>query len=316
MNKERYRFSPNFEEVSDFENFVPAEMDIDAQKSIFETSAKGYDIELIPNYISEGVVTINLRYDAERNYNIHNSVRLADNSSLRLVIFHHSTSNAKIKESMTIHLGRNSRLKLVEVVDTHSTVLSNIQVVAEADSKLEITTLDLNNQYVVRNQTVELIEPGAECTLNGLYITGSAEHVDNYINVRHLAPHCTSNQQYKGVLSGESTAAFTGYIFVAKDAQKTLAYQQNHNIVLSDRAKINTRPQLEIYADDVKCNHGATVGRLDPDALYYMRQRGIPIDAARRLQLTGFAEDVVKIEDFGDIQAIVNQKIVHKLERI
>lgn len=316
MNKERYKYTQNIEQITDFKDFCKVEKQIDAEKSLFSDNGNGYSIDIDRNCQCNGVITIDLRYETGRNYKIENIVKLASNSSLRLVIYHHSADNVQIKDSLTVDLANHSRLEIVEIVDTHSLITSNISVTAHRNSIVEITTLDLNNTQVIRNQLIELLEPGAQCRINGLYITGESDHVDNYVKINHTAPQCTSNQLFKGVLSGNSTAAFTGEIYVAKDAQKSTAYQENHNILLSDLARVYTRPQLEIYADDVKCNHGATVGRPDNQALYYMRQRGIPLESARRLQLIGFVEDVVKISEFGDLQSLISQKIALKLASI
>lgn len=315
-SRERYKYTPGIEKLAAFDNFSNAERSIDAQKSIYTENEVGYDINIPQNRICEGIVTINMRYEPGQNYKIENSLKLAANSSLRMIIYHHSTLNAKIKDRLRVEAAQGSRLEIVVLTDTRSLILSDFTLLLRKHSNVKITTLDINNAQVIRNQHIELSEAGAECSINGLYLTGLEEHVDNYVKIDHSTPHCTSNQLFKGVLSGRSTAAFTGHIFVARDAQQTAAYQQNHNILLTDTARVNTRPQLEIYADDVKCNHGATVGRLDPEAIYYMRQRGIPTEAARRLQLTGFAEDVVMLGDFEELQTIVHQKIIQKLASI
>jgi len=117
--------------------------------------------------------------------------------------------------------------------------------------------------------------------------------VDNYTVIEHASPNCTSNQHYKGVLDDASTGYFNGKIHVYPDAQKTAAFQTNNNILLSDSARMNTKPQLEIYADDVKCSHGATVGQLDEDALFYLQSRGIPKDESRLLLMDAFADGVI-----------------------
>lgn len=316
MNKERYKYTQNIEQISDFKDFCKAEKQIDAEKSLFSDNDNGYSIDIDRNCQCNGVITMDLRYVTGKNYKIENTVKLASNSSLRLVIYHHSAENVQIKESLKIDLAANSRLEIVEIVDTHSLIISDISATVHRDSVVDITTLDINNTQVVRNQIIELLGTGAQCRINGLYITGSSDHVDNYVKIDHSVPQCTSNQLFKGVLGGNSTAAFTGNIYVAKDAQKSAAYQENHNILLSDSAHVYTRPQLEIYADDVKCNHGATVGRPDDQAIYYMRQRGISVESARRLQLIGFVEDVVKLNEFGELQTIISQKIAQKLASI
>lgn len=138
----------------------------------------------------------------------------------------------------------------------------------------------------------DLIGPGAELSLNGLYLCGAEERVNIHVVVRHLSPGCNSRQLFKGFAGGTSKVSFDGLIVVSEDAQKTEAYQENHSILLSETAVVETSPQLEIYADDVKCSHGATVGRLDEQALFYLRSRGIPENEARMLQMISFIAPV------------------------
>jgi Fe-S cluster assembly protein SufD len=139
---------------------------------------------------------------------------------------------------------------------------------------------------LVRNDIrAVLADQGADCNLNGLYTIGGAQHVDNHTVIDHAKPHCTSHELYKGVLDGRSTGVFSGKIIVRKDAQKTDAIQSNKNLLLSDQANINTKPQLEIEADDVRCTHGATVGQMDEEALFYLQSRAIGIKEARAFDL-------------------------------
>ena len=135
---------------------------------------------------------------------------------------------------------------------------------------------------------------GVACTLNGLYIGDGTRLVDNHTEIDHAQPHCESHELYKGILSGQSRGVFNGKIMVRPDAQKTDAKQTNRALLLSDQAQINTKPQLEIFADDVRCTHGATVGQLDEDALFYLRSRGIDREAARALLVYAFAGDIVE----------------------
>ena len=141
---------------------------------------------------------------------------------------------------------------------------------------------------------VDLTGPGASLDLAGLYLCPDAENVDIRVLVRHDVPHCVSRQLFKGVVGGTARASFDGLIYVAQDAQKTEAYQENHTLLLSDTARVESRPQLEIYADDVKCSHGATTGYLNPDELLYLRSRGIPEAEARRLQMIAFLAPVLR----------------------
>ena len=141
---------------------------------------------------------------------------------------------------------------------------------------------------------IDLTGPGASLDLAGLYLCREAERVDLRVLVRHSSGGGTSRQLFKGIVGGTARAAFDGLIYVAQDAQKTQAYQENHTILLSDAARVESRPQLEIYADDVQCSHGATTGYLNPDELLYLRSRGIPEAEARRLQMVAFLAPVLR----------------------
>ncbi len=158
----------------------------------------------------------------------------------------------------------------------------------------------LNLEYVVlpgesRNIDImiDLVGPGAEAHIKALYLCKADEKVNFHILMHHRAPGCKSTQRINGIAGGQAQVHFDGTIVVAPDAQQTEAYQENHNIVLTDTAKVDTRPQLEIYADDVKCSHGATVGQLNADELFYMRSRGVPEAEARTLQMLSFLSPVI-----------------------
>ncbi len=146
---------------------------------------------------------------------------------------------------------------------------------------------------LVRNDANAVLSEGTEATLNGLYIVNGTQHVDNHTILDHAKPHGASHEMYKGILDGRATAVFNGRIIVRKDAQKTDSKQTNKNLVLSDDAVINTKPELQIHADDVRCTHGATIGQLDAEALFYLQSRGIPKSEARSLLTYAFAQDII-----------------------
>ena len=141
---------------------------------------------------------------------------------------------------------------------------------------------------------VELQGEGAQANIYGAYVCGADERVKIAVDMRHKVPHCNSRQLFKGIAGGKSRVDFYGKIIVAQDAQRTEAYQENHNILLSDDARVDTKPQLEIYADDVKCSHGATIGRLNEEEQFYMRSRGITLEDARVLQMISFLAPVLE----------------------
>jgi Fe-S cluster assembly protein SufD len=156
---------------------------------------------------------------------------------------------------------------------------------------------------LVRNDVGATLSEGAEATLNGLYIVNGTQHVDNHTAIDHAKPHGTSHELYKGILDGKASAVFNGRIMVRKDAQKTDSKQTNKNLVLSDEAVIDTKPELQIFADDVRCTHGATIGQLDAEALFYLQSRGIGKRQARSLLTYAFAQDIVdriKVQELRD----------------
>ena len=149
---------------------------------------------------------------------------------------------------------------------------------------------------------------GAEANVYGAYVCGGEEKVKISVDMHHDVPHCNSRQLFKGIAGGASKVDFYGKIIVAKDAQRTEAYQENHNILLSDGAKVDTKPQLEIYADDVKCSHGATIGRLTEEEQFYMRSRGISLEDAKVLQMISFIAPVLEnIEDETEREAVASK---------
>ena len=156
---------------------------------------------------------------------------------------------------------------------------------------------------------------GKNCNtlLYGLYITEGLNHVDNHTRVDHAMPNCQSNELYKGIMKDKSTGVFNGKIMVHLDAQKTNAYQRNQNILLDENATINTKPQLEIFADDVKCTHGATIGQLDEEPMFYLRSRGIPEDVARKMLLNAFADDIAEKIKIPELVGLLEQLIDEKL---
>ena len=157
---------------------------------------------------------------------------------------------------------------------------------------------------------MRLVGEGAEANVYGAYVCGADERVKIAVDMHHEVPHCNSRQLFKGVAGGTSKVDFYGKIIVAQDAQRTEAYQENHNILLSDGAKVDTKPQLEIYADDVKCSHGATIGRLNEEEQFYMRSRGISLDDAKVLQMISFIAPV--LEAIGD--AAQREEVAQQLE--
>jgi Fe-S cluster assembly protein SufD len=193
-----------------------------------------------------------------------------------------------------IILGDGASLTHCEVIDADATGrrLCTTETRQGRDSRFESYSITLGGAIVRNQMCVLLAEPGAEAHLNGLYLNDATGLMDNNLHVTHAATNCTSRITYKGVLDGASRSVFTGRVLVVRGAQKTDSMQLNNNLLLSDAARIETRPQLEIYADDVKCTHGATVGPTPQEIVFYFRSRGVDEKTARGMLTYGFAEDL------------------------
>lgn len=178
----------------------------------------------------------------------------------------------------------------------------------------DLTTITLGAQLSRHGLNIRLAHEGAECWADGLYLVGAGQHADTHSLIDHVSPHCTSHQLYKGILDGKSRAVFNGKVFVHKDAQKTDAMQSNKNLLLSNEARVDTKPQLEIYADDVKCAHGATVGQLEEEELFYLISRGLHRDLARNLLTYGFAEELVEKIKIESIKRQLDEAILNRLD--
>ena len=181
-------------------------------------------------------------------------------------------------------------------------------IVVERDAKVDVVLLVMPGTSCDIRLDVRLAGEGAEANIYGAYVCGGEEKVKIAVDMHHDLPHCNSRQLFKGIAGGTSKVDFYGKIIVAQDAQKTEAYQENHNILLSVGAKVDTKPQLEIYADDVKCSHGATIGRLNEEEQFYMRSRGISLEDAKVLQMISFIAPVLEhIEDKSQRESIASR---------
>ncbi|MCG3152294.1 MAG: FeS cluster assembly protein SufD [bacterium] len=194
-----------------------------------------------------------------------------------------------------IHLSEGATLDhyYIQRQRSNAAAIGTIRTWQESGSRYDCDSVTLGGALIRTSLQVTLQGPGADCELNGLYLLDGDRHSDLVTLVDHAAPHTTSRQRFKGILADQSHGVFTGKVIVRPDAQKISAEQSNPNLLLSDEATINSQPQLEIYADDVKCSHGATIGQLEEDALFYLRSRGIGMEAARAILTYAFAADVL-----------------------
>lgn len=194
-----------------------------------------------------------------------------------------------------VAVGPNAAVRHIRIQEESEAAFHIGAVLARQEASSRFTSLSIAMGGALARIDVGtcMNAPGAECRLDGLYMTGGQQHIDHHTTIDHRSPRCSSRELYKGVLDGRSTAVFNGKVFVRPGAQKSDAQQVNKNLLLSETAEVNTKPQLEIFNDDVKCSHGATIGRLDNDALFYLRARGIDREEARSLLVYGFANELI-----------------------
>ena len=217
---------------------------------------------------------------------------------------------------------------VTEIVVGENTVLEHYKLQQECERAFHVATVQVHLERssvftnynislggaLVRNDVTAVLDgEGTECALHGLYLSTGTQHVDNHTTLDHARPHCSSRELYKGILDGKSTGVFNGGIVVREDAQKTDAKQSNKNLLLSEDAVINTKPQLQIWADDVRCTHGATIGHMDQEALFYLRTRGMDQQAARDLLTRAFASEVLDRMKVEPAQTRVKAELVARL---
>lgn len=214
-----------------------------------------------------------------------------------------------------IFVGEGARVTHCKVQDESERAFHVAATRAEVGKSgaYEAITVTLGAQISRHGIEVLLDSEGAECRVDGLYIVGDGQHADTHSLIDHRKPHGTSRQNYKGILDGKSRAVFNGRVFVHEGAHQTDAVQSNKNLLLSTDARVDTKPQLEIYNDDVKCAHGATVGQLEEEELFYLRSRGLHTDLARNLLTYGFAEEIVEKIKYDSIRAQLDRAILNRL---
>tara|TARA_B110000116_G_scaffold180203_1_gene156006 strand:- start:1604 stop:2824 length:1221 start_codon:yes stop_codon:yes gene_type:complete len=197
--------------------------------------------------------------------------------------------------------------------DTYN--ISNICVKQKKDSNFRSHNFSIGKKLARRDYNIELLGTGANCDLYGLYFVDGDNHIDHHTTIEHKKEHCTSNEHYKGILSGKAVGVFNGRIHVHPQAQKTDAIQNNQNLLLTDDAIIHTKPELEIYADDVKCTHGATIGQLDEKALFYLRTRGLNQKSAQQLLMRAYVGEIIDYISNENIRSEMMDIVLNRLPK-
>ena len=246
-----------------------------------------------------------------------NIIVVDENSQVQIIERHQSLSENKVfTNSVTeIYAEKKSIIDYYKIQNDNlqSSLIDNTYVNQERNSTFSMHTFSFGNELIRNNLNISQNGQFIETTIKGVTIIGEQQHVDHNTLINHNKPNCNSHQDYKGIYNNKSTGVFNGRVLVNKQAQKINAFQSNNNVLLSDKATINAKPQLEIYADDVKCSHGCTVGQLDKNALFYLKSRGIPQKEATALLMYGFANNILESVKIPEIKTRINHIIANKL---
>lgn len=246
-----------------------------------------------------------------------NLIVVGENAHVQIVERHQSlNSNPVLTNSVTEIFAQKRAIvdyyKIQNDVQT-ANLIDNTYIAQKQESRVAVHTFSFGGNITRNNLNFYHQGERIDSTLKGITIIGDKQHVDHYTLVQHATPNCESHQNYKTILNDSSTGVFNGKIFVEKEAQKTDAFQQNNNILIGDKATINAKPQLEIFADDVKCSHGCTIGQLDESAMFYMQQRGIPKKEAKALLMYAFTSEVTNSVKIPELKAKIARIIADKL---
>jgi Fe-S cluster assembly protein SufD len=246
-----------------------------------------------------------------------NLVVVGENSHVQIIERHQSLSGEPVLSNAVTEIFAEKRANVdyYKIQNDHSeaSIVDNTFVAQERDTVCSVHTFSFGGKIVRNNLNFFQNGEHVDSILKGITILENKQHVDHHTLVHHIAPNCESHQDYKGIYNDRSTGVFNGKVIVDKEAQKTNAYQQNNNVLVSDKATVNAKPQLEIFADDVKCSHGCTIGQLDEQAMFYMQQRGIPSKEAKALLMYAFSNTVLESVRIPELKNRINKLISQKL---
>lgn len=278
----------------------------------------GYNLVVEKNIVVEHPIEVLFFNTTENGFSQYrNKIDIGENSEIKLVEKIQDLSNSSTLENhfTQINCDKNTKVEYNKIQNNtkESKLINCMNIYQEQDSTCEVNTLIFGGSFVRNNLNFEQNGSNCESNMNGISLLDGNQLADNHTFVDHKTAHCRSNEMYKGIYLGDSKGVFNGKIMVRKDAQKIDAFQSNNNLLLSESSTIDSKPQLEIYADDVKCSHGCTIGQLDEEALFYMRSRGIGVEEAKAVLTYAFASEVIEKITVPEIQSLTKKLIASKL---
>ena len=305
--------------ISDFSEFKTLNNDsISGLNS--SLAKKGFTIKVAKNTVVENPIEI-LFFTSTKQDNFvqyRNNIMVEENAQIKFVERIQNLSDAKcfVNHFTQINIGKNANVEYNKIQDNteNAILIDNMNIYQQQNSNAIVNTLIFGGTFTRNTLNFEQNGNNCESNMNGISILDNNQFSDNHTFVDHKQPHCRSNEMYKGIYLGNAKGVFNGKIMVRPDAQKIDAFQTNNNLLLSEKATIDSKPQLEIYADDVKCSHGCTVGQLDDDALFYMRSRGIAKREAKAVLTYAFASEAVNNFTISEVKQLAQKRIAEKLD--
>ncbi len=277
----------------------------------------GAFVHIMKGVTAEFPVFIIHLYNSPENFTQTRNLIVAEESSkLNVIVDFQNLGSASFYNHVSeVFVGKNADVNVtkLQTATANTTAVHTLEADVERDAKFTCTTISLEAKLIRNTTNVRLSGENSEAHLNGLYYAKGTSLIDNHILVDHLVPNCQSNQLYKGILDEEGTGVFNGKIFVKQDAQKTNAFQSSKAILLSDEASINSKPQLEIFADDVKCSHGAAIGQLSDDEIFYLLARGIHKADAKSILTYAFASQIIETIAIDELKVYLDNKLKERL---
>ena len=285
----------------------------------YSLAKNGYTISVNANTTIKEPIEILFFNTVESNFiQYRNIINLGNNSQVKFIekIQNIDCDNVFVNSFTQINCESNSKLEFNKIQNNtpNSSLIDTVNVLQKKDSVSNINTLIFGGKFIRNNLNFEQNGTNAESNMNGISVLNKNQLADNHTFVDHKSPNCRSNEMYKGVYLEKSKGVFNGKIMVREDSQKIDAFQSNNTLLLSEDATINSKPQLEIYADDVKCSHGCTIGQLDKEALFYMRSRGIGKEEAQAILTYAFASEAINNITINEVAMLAKKLLINKLD--